>query len=156
MKFLGLEVGSWADIFSSLATFLATAVALFVAFHKKAKINGTAVSKEAQLWSKGIFKSQINLTITMIFQNTGQEPVLIKQVRLQRFFLTKSIESKNIKLPYVAKSFEPIGYNVNDYTISVFNLIPYVNKKHLLLKMYTLDAFNKKSKSNFFWLKIKS
>lgn len=129
MKFLGLEVGSWADIFSSLATFLATAVALFVAFHKKAKINGTAVSKE---------------------------PVLIKQVRLQRFFLTKSIESKNIKLPYVAKSFEPIGYNVNDYTISVFNLIPYVNKKHLLLKMYTLDAFNKKSKSNFFWLKIKS
>lgn len=156
MEFLGLEVGSWADILSSLATFWATVVALFVAFHKKAKINGTVVSKEAQLWSKGAFKSQINLTITMMFQNTGQEPVMIKQVKLTRFFLTRNIESKDIKLPYVAQSFEPIGYNVNNYAITVFNLIPFVPKKHLLLKVYTLDAFNKKSKSKLFWLKINS
>lgn len=172
MNNLSFSAGDWANIVSALATFIASVVALIVAFKKPKKIvfeflTGKVFNYEEyyKRWTIKNIKHTLGentVTITLLRMNTINleltKKVIIESGIIVKWSFKKQKFGNYMTISLNQNSPEPIDFGHNPigvgHTVSLksYKINPFISNRKVSFKVYVKDTSGKIYKSGTFKL----
>ncbi|MCU4664277.1 hypothetical protein N7X58_02045 [Leuconostoc mesenteroides] len=170
MKFLGLEIGSWSDLISAFATFLATAFALYLSVKKPKEVmfgflTGSVFNHDEHYrkWSiTNITHTFRENTVTISLLNVNVVNIgLMRKPIFESGIIVKGDFRKNKFGNYVSNDLYPNTFNLIDFgnnpnglghivSLKSYKLNPFISNRKISFRVYVKDSAGKIYKSETF------